>query len=64
MLFPLKFKVSIGDQLILLTSVATVESFSCFPLQSTETVVVLRVDNAQVQVPKSAAGGQRQTSFE
>jgi hypothetical protein len=48
----------------LLTSVATWESVSSRPVQSMNTVLLPLDVNAHVHVPKSAAGGQRQTSFE
>ena len=62
--FPLRSKVSIGAQAILSTSVATAELPRFRPAQLMVTVVVLPVVSAHVHVCKSAAGGQRQTSFE
>ena len=60
--FPLRSNVSTGAQAILSTSVSTAESSRLRPAQLIVTVV--SVVSAHVQVPKSAAGGQRQTSFE
>ena len=62
--FPLRSIVSIATQAILPTSVATAESVRFFPAQLIVTVVLLPFVNAHVHVFKSAAGGQRQTSFE
>jgi len=62
--FPLRSKLSIGAQAILLTSVATAELPRFRLAQLMVTVVSLPVVSAHVQPPKSAAGGQRQTSFE
>ena len=62
--FPLRSIVSIAAHLILSMSVATAESVRFFPAQLMVTVVLLPFVKAHVQVFKSAAGGQRQTSFE
>jgi hypothetical protein len=64
MLLPSRISVSIAAQAILPTSVSTAESVRLRPVQLTVTVVLLPLVSVQAQLPKSAAGGQRQTSFE
>ena len=62
--FPLRSNESMGAQAILSTNVSTAESSRLRLAQLIVTAVVLSVVRAHVHSPKSAAGGQKQTSFE